>query len=77
MNLEAIPCIDCITYSICRALRNEYVDSVPGYLFIYKLTTKCSIIDKYLDKKVGHDVFKHRLHILEEFYGCEQTTTMC
>jgi len=67
MNLEAIPCIDCITYAICKAESYKY-KSMALYIFIYRLTAKCSIMDKYLDKTISHDLFQQRLQILESFY---------
>jgi len=66
---DKCPCKKCITYAMCKAESYKYKRSdTPPYIFIYRLTAKCSMMDKYLDKTISHDLFQHRLQTLELFY---------
>lgn len=60
-----IPCQDCVCFAICNSKRKNHI---RAYLYIYRLTTKCSILDEFVDKSDEH-TFKEKLNKLIIFFG--------
>jgi len=67
-SIKHFPCINCITFPICRTL---YKPNIPNteHKFLLALQTKCNKIEPYLTKTVGNIMlFKTRINKLVLYY---------
>ena len=45
--MNMIPCKDCLTLSVCKALRNKHNKPYMGGLFVTILESRCSLLSDF------------------------------
>ena len=60
-----VPCKDCLILPICNNIAKE---SVIGYMLVYELTVRCSIMSNFIDDNANH-TFKKKVSTVAKFYN--------
>jgi len=64
---DDLPCIDCITLSICKAIQTKYKEKHMQGIFITTLESRCKLLAKYTESRYSqlHDTV---IDVLNFFY---------